>query len=129
MVEFKPDLEDSYEQFENGFLQLKSNVFFDVANNDTMNIFKVVSEDSGIDLTEQNTNIREHFREDYNKVEDPGLVYTGGTYKLVTSNYIFTDLATYPDDWFDKVGYQGAFGTFNWASGWTLISQAGILAD
>jgi len=42
---------------------------------------------------------------------------------------VHTGLATYPDDWFDNVGYQGAFGTFNWASGWTLISQEGILVD
>ncbi len=53
----------------------------------------------------------------------------GGIYKLVSSDYIFEGLAPYPDDWFDDVRYQGAFGTFNWASGWTLLSQEGILVD
>lgn len=42
---------------------------------------------------------REHFSTEKNKVEDPGLIYTG------------------------------TFGTFNWASGWTLLSQEGILVD
>jgi hypothetical protein len=128
-IEYKPDLEDSYQQFENGSLQLKSNVFFDVANNDTSAIFEVRTESIGIDLGEQNARIREHFNTEKNKVEDPGLIYTGGIYRLVSSDYVFTGLAPYPDDWFDHVGYQGAFGTFNWASGWTLISQEGILVD
>lgn len=128
-IEYKPDLEDSYRQFENGNLQLKSNVFFDVANNDTSAIFEVYTESLGIDLEEQNARIREHFSTEKNKVEDPGLIYTGGIYKLVSSGYVFEGLAPYPDDWFDQVGYQGAFGTFNWASGWTLISQEGILVD
>jgi len=128
-IEYKPDLEDSYQQFENGSLKLKSNVFFDVANNDTSAIFEVLTESVGVDLEEQNARIREHFSTEKNKVEDPGLIYTGGIYKLVISDYVFTGLAPYPDDWFDHVGYQGAFGTFNWASGWTLISQEGILVD
>ncbi len=128
-IEYKPDLEDSYKQFENGSLQLKSNVFFDVADNDTSAIFEVYTESIGIDLGEQNARIREHLSKEKNKVEDPGLIYTGGIYRLVSSDYVFTGLAPYPDDWFDHVGYQGAFGTFNWASGWTLISQEGILVD
>ena len=128
-IEYKPDLEDSYQQFENGSLKLKSNVFFDVANNDTSAIFEVLTESVGVDLEEQNARIREHFSTEKNKVEDPGLIYTGGIYRLVISDYVFTGLAPYPDDWFDHVGYQGAFGTFNWASGWTLISQEGILVD
>jgi hypothetical protein len=128
-IEYKPDLEDSYQQFENGRLQLKANIFFDVANNDTSAIFEVFTESTGIDLEEQNGKIREHFSTEKNKVEDPGLIYTGGIYRLVSSDYVFRGLAPNPDDWFDLVGYQGAFGTFNWASGWTLLSREGILAD
>jgi len=128
-IEYKPDLEDSYQQFVNGKLQLKSNVFYDVANNDSLAIFQVFTENTGEDLEEQNARIREHFSREKNKVEDPGLIYTGGIYKLVSSDYVFVGLAPYPDDWFDDVRYQGAFGTFNWASGWTLLSQEGILVD
>ena len=58
------------------------------------------------------------------------MIYREGVYRLIASDYIFEGLAPYPeDDWFDRVSHQGAFGTFNWASGWTLISQAGILLD
>jgi hypothetical protein len=128
-IEYKGDVENSYSQFEAGNLQLKSNVFFDVGNNDTSAIVRVITESPGIDLGEQNTRIREYFSAEKNKVEDPGLNYTGGIYRLISGEYIFTGLAPYPDEWFDQVGYQGAFGTFNWASGWTLISQEGILVD
>jgi hypothetical protein len=128
-IEYKPDLEDSFQQFENGNLQLLSNIFFDVADNDTNHVFKVYTESSGIGLDEQNTKIREHFSRGKNSVEDPGLTYAGGTYRLVTGDYVFAGLAPYPDDWFDEVRYKGAFGTYNWASGWSLISQAGILQD
>jgi hypothetical protein len=128
-LEYKPDLEDCYQQFESGRLQLKNNVFYDVANNDTSAIFEVITESIGIDLGEQNASIREYFSIEKNKVEDPGFIYTGGVYRLTSRDYIFTGLAPYPDDWFDQVNYQGAFGTFNWASGWTLISQEGILLD
>ncbi len=128
-IEFKPDLEDSYSQFEGGRLQLKGNVFYDVANNDTSNQFNVFAWSDEVDLEEQNARIREHFTSEKNKVEDPGMIYSGGIYRLVSGDYVFTGLAPYPDEWFDQVSFQGAFGTFNWASGWTLISQEGILVD
>ena len=128
-IEFKPGLEDSYQQFENSVLQLQGNIFFDVSDNDTAMVFKVITEHPGYDLSAENNKIRAHFSEAGNKVENPGIQYTGGTYRLAATDYIFTQLAPYPDDWFDRVTYQGAFGTFNWASGWTLLSQAGILLD
>ncbi len=128
-IEYKPDLEDSYQQFEDGRLQLKSNIFFDVSNNDTSTVFEVITGSNGTDVGEQNARIREHFNTEKNKIEDSGLIYKGGIYRLVSGAYVFTGLSPYPDEWFDSVGYQGAFGTYNWASGWTLISQEGILAD
>jgi hypothetical protein len=128
-IEFKPGGEDSYEQFENGMLRLQANIFFDVAGNAADSIFNVASGDPSADLTGQNGKIREYFSQAGNKVEDPGMIYSGGSYRLIASDFVFTGPVPYPDDWFDKVSYQGAFGTYNWASGWTLISQAGILLD
>ena len=76
-----------------------------------------------------NVMIRDYFQLASNKVEFPGISYTGGTYQLVAKDYFFSGLAPCSDSWFDDVSYQGAFGTYNWASGWTLISQEGILTD
>ena len=128
-IEYKPGVEDSYEQFTDGTLQLMGNVFYDVSGNDPDSVVRVIAEDSGLDLTEQNEQVRVHFTAAGNKIEDPGLVYDGEQYRLVVGDYVFSGLAPYPDDWFDNVSYQGAFGTFNWASGWTLLSQEGILLD
>lgn len=128
-IEFKPGVEDSFEQFKAGDLQLQGNVFHDVAGNDSTLIFNVYSDNQALDLTEQNDLIRAHFSDAGNKVENPGMQYTGSSYRLIASDYLFRGLAPYPDDWFDEVSYQGAFGTFNWASGWTLLSQSGILLD
>jgi len=33
------------------------------------------------------------------------------------------------DDFFEAVNYRGAFGTVNWATGWTAISEFGILGS
>jgi hypothetical protein len=128
-IEFKPGVEDSYEQFKDGNLQLMGNVFYDVSGNDADSAFMGYSADPGEDLTVQNASLRLHFSDAGNKIEDPGMSYGGGQYRLVASDYIFSGLAPYPDEWFDEVSYQGAFGTFNWASGWTLLSQEGILLD
>ncbi len=128
-IEFKPGLEDSYEQFEDGTLQLQGNVFYDVAGNVSDSIFHVSSPNPGENLNDQNQNVRAYFPLAGNKVENPGMIYSGGTYRLVASDYIFTGLAPYPDRWFEAVNYQGAFGTYNWASGWTLLSRAGVLLD
>lgn len=129
-IEYKSGVEDSYEQFEDGMLQLLGNVFFDVENNDSINLFQVICADPFEDLTDQNNNIQAHFTNGNNKVENPGMNYSGGTFRLIVANdYVFTGLAAYPDDWFDHVSYQGAFGTYNWVSGWTLLSKSGILLD
>ena len=64
----------------------------DVADNDTLAVFEVVSENPGINLEEQNARIREHFSIENNKVEDPGVIYTGGIYRLVSSGYMYSGL-------------------------------------
>ncbi len=128
-IEFKAGLEDSYEQFLEGELRLEGNVFYDVAGNDTDSIFRVYSPDPEEDLSGQNLEVRNYFGTEGNKVESPGMTYSGGTYRLVASDYIFSGWVPVPDTWFDEVSYQGAFGTYNWASGWTLLSRAGILLD
>jgi hypothetical protein len=128
-IEYKPGVEDSYAQFRDGNLQLTGNVIYDVSGNIADSVFSVYTETAGVDLSAQNILIRAYFSQGGNKIESPGMDYVGEQYRLVASDYIFGGLAPYPDEWFDEVSYQGAFGTFNWASGWTLLSQEGILLD
>jgi hypothetical protein len=128
-VEYKPGVEDSYTQFENASLRLLGNVFYDIAGNVPDSVFRVYSGTAGLDLAIQNENLRQHYHEAGNKVEFPGMIYGTGAYRLIASDYVFEGLAEYPDEWFEQASFQGAFGTYNWASGWTLLSQVGILLD
>jgi len=43
----------------------------------------------------------------------------------------YQNLASYPadDEFFERVNYKGAFGSTNWAAGWTALSQYGFLAS
>lgn len=128
-IEFKEGLEDSYEQFDLRNLSLRGNVFYDISGNITDSIFQVFSDDLSSGLEEQRARFREHFLSGSNKVEDPGILYEQGAYHMISGEYQYTGLVGYPDEWFEPVSFQGAFGTFNWASGWTHISQEGILRD
>jgi len=42
---------------------------------------------------------------------------------LVDNKKEFISLYPYTDSWFDAVDYRGAFGSDNWAAGWTLTFQ------
>jgi len=48
---------------------------------------------------------------------------------LIPRDIIFTNLAPASSDWFDPVNFKGAFGTYKWATSWTLLSQEGLLKD
>jgi len=60
---------------------------------------------------------------------DPGIAYanatTEGSLNLfpVSGGPAFQNLTANPDSWFTNVNYKGAFGTTNWADGWTLSSK------
>ncbi|REL33568.1 T9SS C-terminal target domain-containing protein [Rhodohalobacter sp. SW132] len=72
----------------------------------------------------------------FNEVADPQLegisrTNDGGLNPLPnTSGPAFQNVRPIPedDDFFTEVDYRGAFGLENWASGWTAISELGILA-
>jgi hypothetical protein len=83
----------------------------------------------GMPVSEENRIFGEYFSLADNTVTDPGIEYTDNQYQLVPRNIIFTRLASYPSEWFESVNFKGAFGTFNWAWDWTLLSQSGFLTD
>jgi len=128
LIEYKDGVESSYNHFINKRLQISSNLFFDVMENDTNHIFSVYAE-NGMDISEQNTEFKKHFSLANNIVKDPGIQYSGDQYRLVPLDIIFTTLAPYPSEWFDPVNFKGAFGTYNWATDWTLLSKSGFLID
>jgi hypothetical protein len=107
-------------------LEVRNNIFWDIADNVPENIFSVFA-DNGINVTSQNQTFKAYFQQAENVVSYPGIVISEDSYWLIPSNNVSEDMAAIPDSWFVEVNYKGAFGTVNWADGWTLLSQSGLL--
>jgi hypothetical protein len=123
-IQYKENYQNCYDQFVNGNIKILNNIFWDVAENYTLDVFKVYAE-SGIDVTEQNENFSIYFVTGQNSISDPGIEITENTYYILPTGNISDDLAVYPDDWFDIVDYKGAFLYDNWTRNWTLSHQSG----
>jgi hypothetical protein len=83
----------------------------------------------GVNDSSQNDIFKSYFEEANNIIADPGIIYEDGSLDPIPGQNVFNNLADYPDPWFEQVNYKGAFYTYNWASGWTLLSQSGYLKD
>lgn len=125
-IEYVENRQDSFYQFENGRLQLKNNIFFNVADNMANDIFKINAE-PGVDITSQTEAIQAYFHDAGNLISDPVIVIDEIVCFLIPQGNVTGDMAEYPDQWFDHVNYKGAFGSYNWLYGWTLISEEGYV--
>jgi hypothetical protein len=108
--------QDSYKQFQDGNLTLQNNVFWNVADGTGESIFRIsgpgASEADSIAAIEAFT---AYFATANNSVANPGI--SGDN--PVPSSPQTDNLASYNDTWFTNVSYKGAFGSENWAAGWT----------
>jgi hypothetical protein len=126
-VEYVEGISDSYRQFEKGNLNINNNVFFDVGNQTVEGIFEVFSYE-GEDVSQQNESFRAYFTAAGNTIADPGIGREGETYRLIPNDNVFDSIGPYPDAWFEDPGFKGAFYTYNWLSGWTLLDREGFIA-
>ncbi len=115
-IENLEEAQDSYKQFQDGNLTLQNNVFWNVADGTGEGIFKI----SGPGLSEADSltavaAFAAHFEDAGNAVNNPGISKNNP----IPSNAQTDNLAPYDDSWFDAVNYKGAFGSENWAAGWT----------
>lgn len=127
-IQYKENSSNCYTQFLNGNLEIKNNIFWDIADNVAEDIFTVYAE-SGINITQQNQVFKTYFSDAMNVVSDPGIPVTADSFWPIPSGNVSENLAPVPDSWFTEVSYKGAFGTVNWTNGWTLLSQSGILSS
>ncbi|NOZ36240.1 MAG: hypothetical protein GXO80_13205 [Chlorobi bacterium] len=117
----------SYKMFENGNVHIQNNVFYNVAGQtdgssyDSYELFKISTpkDDQGNPLYEAPQDKKDAwasaFTGNTNKISDPGI----SAANPVPSNPQTDDMASYPSG-FENVSYKGAFGSTNWAAGWTL---------
>ncbi len=111
--------EDSYNRFSSNELKIENNVFYNIAGqtslNGNENSFLYANGDStAIANTNCNATLANYFTTANNVVADPGVSATNP----VPSNPQTTNLASYTGS-FESVNYKGAFGSTNWAQGWT----------
>jgi hypothetical protein len=116
--------QDSYKQLLRSNLALRSNVFWQVSDNDSTEVFKILAE-AGLDISEQEQFIEEYFALEKNSIKDFDIGIDNGNYRIRPNSDIFPDLAPNPDSWFLDVSYKGAFMNDNWLVGWTLLYQEG----
>lgn len=128
-VEWLNGSDNSYLQWKNGNLEVKNNIFWQVAEGTAQSIFKL----SGDDGYEPDilSDWQNYFTIANNVVYNPGISFeinSSGGLNPVPSNDVSDNLAVYPSD-FQNVDYKGAFNpnTDNWAKGWTLLDHAGFL--
>jgi len=113
-IEFLTSGSDSYKQYEDGNLKIENNVFYNIAGQadaSQPNSFLSAGADGG---ATQDDVLAPYFTA-HNTVVNPGVSRTN---PIPTNPQ--TAGQTYDDTWYDTVEYAGAFGTSNWASGWTL---------
>ena len=97
-------------------MTLQNNVFWNVADGTGEGIFKISR--PGLSEADSLTSVAAftaHFDDVGNIVANPGISKDNP----VPSNAQTDNLAPYDDSWFDAVNYKGAFGSENWAAGWT----------
>lgn len=116
----------SYKMFQDGLLEVKNSVFYDVVS-DTATAYSIFTintpkDESGNHLysapQEYIKAWRDYFSSADNIIADPQISETNP----VPGNPQTDNLADYPsDNFFEPVNYKGAFGSDNWAQGWTLL--------
>lgn len=116
-IEVTDQQHDSYNQWKNGKLSIKTNLFYDVASSTPESIFKL----SGLYSPEMANEWAAAFNTSKNEIGDPKINSASGDF--VPEEKIKGALLDYPLPWFQVVDFKGAFGEDNWIEGWTLLSQ------
>ncbi len=123
-IEYTEFEQDSYKQIQRDNLHISFNSYWNVAENDTLEIFRIMAE-QGLDVSAQEEYLKIYFSLQNNDVTDYGIGESNNIYKIGPNTDIFPDMAPYPDTWFTNVSYKGAFMNNNWISGWTLLYEDG----
>ena len=122
-IEYTENRDNSYTQFLNNNLEIRNNLFYNIADN---RIFSIIAE-SEVVVSEYENILNDYFSSANNFIADPGIEITEDYYQIIPMNNYNENLFSYPDTWFDQVDYRGAFGYYNWLKGWSLFAQTYIL--
>lgn len=116
MLEVTDAHNDSYHQWQQGNLGIRSNIFHDIAGSTPSTIFEL----TGIYDPDQLSEWQGYFYTAKNEILDPKINWKDGNY--IPEEKIQGEMAEYPTSWFQIVNFKGAFGESDWIKGWTLLS-------
>lgn len=108
---------DSFSQWKNGKLDVRNNLFYRVAEESGQPIFKLF----GVFTQQMENEWAAWFTQAENETGNPGIDLESGNYVL--NPKITGNLSEYPNSWFQRVDFKGAFGEDNWIEGWTLLAE------
>lgn len=125
-IEYLESFQSSYQQFLDGNIAFAGNIFYDIEGNVPDSILRVVSS-PGVNVNAQQETLISHFYAGYNQLSDPGIQISGDYFDILPKGNVYDQLAPLPDNWFDLTVFKGAFYTYSWIEGWTMLNQAGYV--
>ncbi len=118
----KSGIGSSYSMFENGYLTIQNNDYFN--RNDALpDIF--CYNNAGDAFPQENSVLRDSFIIWENIFRNSLGVSEHGL-NLLPDDTVFGNMAEYNNSWYETVTYKGAFGSENWIEGWTLLHEQGL---
>jgi hypothetical protein len=108
---------DSFSQWKNGKLDIRNNLFYNVAEENGKPIFKL----TGVFTQDMENEWAAYFDAGQNETGNPGIDIAAGNF--VPNPKITGNLSDYPNSWFQRVDFKGAFGEDNWIEGWTKLAE------
>jgi len=125
-IEYVENSDDSYKQFEIGLLKIENSIFYEIAENTIETIFNIEAA-AGVDVSEQSATFQDYFLTAMNSIQDPGITVEENYVDPLPKGNVYDDLAQSENEWFESTAFKGAFYTYNWLSGWTLLDQEGFV--
>ncbi|MBN2683058.1 MAG: hypothetical protein JXR58_11160 [Bacteroidales bacterium] len=130
-IEILASTDHSYARLIANDLSIRNNIFTNVAEDSISEIIKIVTDPynsnaaDAASISSANIAIANYFLEKENSFEDSGLQIQNSENKIKVipqpGGPAFSNIAPYPSG-LESVNYKGAFGTENWAEGWTLVN-------
>jgi hypothetical protein len=115
LLEVTDGANDSFSQWKNGKLDIRNNLFYNVAGLDNDPVFKL----KGVYTPAMENEWAAWFAAAGNETGNPGI--DPENQNFIPNPKITGNLSEYPNSWFQRVGFKGAFGEDNWIEGWTLL--------
>ncbi len=113
----------SFNRLRSGQFEFRNNAFFNVANNTDTLIIRPFGD--ALDVNGQ-AFISSYFSDKGNTFTDPDFDTDDSSLNPIPRQPVHSAISL-DDPWFEPTTFLGAFGTENWAAGWTAISTYGYL--